>query len=141
MATIFILDCCRIYHLRQVDLDKRNRATSINQQKGLKEMSNEHESLIIFACAAGATTCDSINDRNGLFTKHFLKHIYSPNEPVYMMLVDVMKGVKQESNSQQIPYIYSSLTNKELSLNETFIRKGKCSIFDFEQQEQPKQEQ
>ena len=125
------MDCCRKYHLRNLDLEKRNRATSINQPKGLRGMSNEHESLIVFACAAGATADDSKNDRNGLFTKHFLKHIDTPNESVYMMLIDVMKGVKQESNSQQIPYIYSSLTNKELSLNETFIRKGKCSIFDF----------
>ena len=128
MATIFILDCCRKYHLRNPDLEKRGRATSINQPKGLRGMSNEHESLIVFACAAGAIADDSKNDRNGLFTKHFLKHIYSQNENVQMMLTDVIYGVKQESNSQQIPYIYSSLSNKRLFLNETFIRKRKCSI-------------
>ena len=131
MATIFILDCCRKYHLHNPDLEKRGRATSINQPKGLRGMSNEHESLIVFACAAGATADDSKNDRNGLFTKHFLRYIDTPNEHVQMMLLDVISGVKQESNSQQIPYIYSSLSNKRLFLNETSIRKRKCSISSY----------
>ena len=118
MATIFILDCCRTYYLRKVDF---------NQPKGLKEMSNEHESLIVFACAAGATVDDDKKRRNGLFTKHFLKHIYSLNVPVQMMLTDVTEEVKQESNSQQIPYIYNSLTNQQLFLNESIIRNRKYS--------------
>jgi len=69
--------------------------------------------------------------RNGLFVKHFLKHIYSLNEHVYMTLLAVTEGVHQESNFQQIPYIYSSLSSKRLFLNESFIRKRKCFIFEF----------
>ena len=94
-------------------------------------MTNQHESLIVFACAAGTIADENKKGQNGLFTKHFLKHIDSQNEHVYMMLIDVMKGVKQESNSKQIPYIYSSLSNKQLFLNETCIRTRKCSIFEF----------
>jgi len=48
LAKIFILDCCRTFHIRNPDFEKRDRATSINQSNGLKEMSNEHESLIVF---------------------------------------------------------------------------------------------
>jgi len=102
---------------------------AIDRSKGLKEMSNEHESLIVFSCAAGTTADDQNTGRNGLFTKYFLRHIYSRNEHVLMMLLDVIFGVKQESRCQQIPYIYSSLSNKRLFLNDTFI--GECSLLEF----------
>jgi len=72
LATIFILDCCRKYYIRNQYLDKRDRAIAANQQNGLKEMSNEHESLVVFACAAGATADDQVTGQNGLFTKHLL---------------------------------------------------------------------
>ena len=119
LATIFILDCCRKYHLRNKDLDRRKRGEAVDQPRGLKAMTTGDESLILFACAAGATAVELANDRNGKFTKHLLRHIHSPNKSIYNMLPNVMKGVKEESKAQQIPYLYSSLTNTDLCLCET----------------------
>ena len=124
LATIFILDCCRTYHLRNEKLDTRQcRSPNMNEPNGLKAMHAENESLIVFACAAGATSDEGKTDRNGLFTKHLLKYIETPNENVLLMLSDVMYGVKQESKSEQIPYIYSSLTNKRIYLNDNISSK------------------
>ena len=81
-------------------------------------MHGKNESLIVFACAAGTIADEKSSDKNGLFTKHLLKYIETPNEHVVMMLFSVINGVKQESNSEQIPHIYGSLSNKHIYLNE-----------------------
>lgn len=81
------------------------------------------ESLIIFACSDGTVAADGKFSENGLFTKHLLKNIETPNKHVMMMLIDVIKGVKQESNLKQIPKMYTSLTHSNIYLNEKSSRK------------------
>ena len=61
-------------------------------------------SLIAFACAPGTISIDGRGQRNGLFTKHLLQHITTPNEDIQMILRHVTKGVVEESKSKQIPF-------------------------------------
>jgi hypothetical protein len=113
--TIFLLDCCRKYHLRNTELD--GRALNANEPKsvGLKAM-HQAGSLIAFACAPGTIADDGKEQRNGLFTKHLLKHIATPEEDIQMILRDVTNGVMVESKSKQIPYQSCSLSQRNIYL-------------------------
>ncbi|CAF4049467.1 unnamed protein product [Rotaria sordida] len=71
-VTIFLLDCCRLYYLRDRNLEQlRARGENLDTPKssGLKEMHLSAGSLIAFACAPGAIANDLEGQRNGLFTK------------------------------------------------------------------------
>lgn len=123
-AIIFILDCCRSYHpSRNKNLDKPIFRSTVTKTLEDPMATPRDESLIIFACSDGALAADGRLNENGLFTKHLLKHIETPNKHVMMMLSNVIKGVKNESNSQQIPKIYSSLTHEHVYLNEKRLGK------------------
>ncbi|CAF1613167.1 unnamed protein product [Didymodactylos carnosus] len=108
-VAIFLLDCCRSYHLRHSQLSRGE------QPRGLKVMYASSGSLLAFACASGTTASDG-QGRNGLFTKHLLQHIITPNEDIQMLLRDVSHGVQQESEGQQIPYQNSSLTQRNICI-------------------------
>ncbi|CAF5126250.1 unnamed protein product [Rotaria sp. Silwood1] len=114
-VTIFLLDCCRNYHLRNRELDARDADANDPKSIGLKAM-HKAGSLIAFACAPGTIAIDGREEKNGLFTKHLLKHIFTPNEDIQMILRDVTKGVKQESKSKQIPFVSASLSEREIYL-------------------------
>ena len=78
-VTIVFLDCCRTYHLRNLNLITRSPEEENNQQSGLQQMVTNIGSLIAFACAPGTKADDGQKgQRNGLFTKHLLKHITNP---------------------------------------------------------------
>ncbi|CAF4038809.1 unnamed protein product [Adineta steineri] len=111
-VSIFILDCCRNYYLRNPELLRGNDSNT----KGLKPMYASAGSLIAFACAPGATASDG-SDRNGLFTKHLLQNITKPNEQIQDLLIDVTKGVATESYNKQIPWYHSSLMDRNIMLS------------------------
>ena len=124
---LFFLDCCRNYHLRNSQL-KNYRGEQIDHSQGLTTMPDKVGSFIAFACAPGRIADDGNNGEiNGLFTKHFLKHLSKPNEDIEMILRDVRKDVMKESNNRQIPHITSVLTHRNIYLNE--IKQGNKSIF------------
>ncbi|CAF4994682.1 unnamed protein product, partial [Rotaria sp. Silwood1] len=114
-VTIFLLDCCRVYHLRNPEVDARGTDASNPKSAGLKAM-HKAGSLIAFACAPGTIAIDGRGEENGLFTKHLLKHIKTPNEDIQMMLRDVTDGVIEESKSKQIPFVSASLAKKNIYL-------------------------
>jgi hypothetical protein len=117
--TIFLLDCCRTYHLRNTDLKTRSELEEDNHQQGLRSMSAKAGSLIAFACAPGATAVDGKKgETNGLFTKYLLKHIATPNEDIRMVLSDVTDGVMEESKSDQVPHVTSIIRHKHICLCE-----------------------
>jgi hypothetical protein len=125
-VTIFLLDCCRTYHLSNKDLKTRHRAESEedNQPQGLKSMSAKAGSLIAFACAPGSTADDGRKgETNGLFTKYLLKHMMTPNETIQAMLIDVTNDVMEESKSTQIPHVTSILRHKNICLYEHVLGK------------------
>ena len=73
-------------------------------------------SLIAFSCAPGTIAVDGKGRRNGLFTKHLLKHITTPNQDIRKILTNVTKGVKKESGSSQIPFQSVSLEEWNICL-------------------------
>ncbi|CAF4290930.1 unnamed protein product, partial [Rotaria sordida] len=114
-VTIFLLNCCRKYHLRNPEVDTRGPDASNSKSVGLKAMSKAG-SLIAFACAPGTIAIEGKGQRNGLFTKHLLKHITTANEDIRMILSDVTDGVIQESKLKQIPFVSGSLSKKNIYL-------------------------
>lgn len=112
---VFLLDCCRIYHLRNPDLDARCPNSSHSESDAFKPM-EKAGSLIAFACAPGTIAIEGHGERNGLFTKYLLKHITTPNEDIQLILRDVRKGVLAESNCQQIPFLSDGLLEQNICL-------------------------
>ncbi|CAF4476018.1 unnamed protein product [Rotaria socialis] len=105
-ATIFILDCCRQYRFRNRNISQ----DSTKQFKGLFKMTAPAGSLIQFACAPGKLAADDSDQaKNGLFTKHLLKHIARPSIDVDILLRAVANGVFEESKGEQTPYRDSCL--------------------------------
>ncbi len=109
---IFLLDCCRTYHLRNQELLRGSNS----EARGLRPMYGTAGSLIAFACAPGTTASDGAG-RNGLFTKYLLKNITRPNEEIQDLLIDVTNGVAQESHQKQIPWQHSSLMHRNIFLS------------------------
>ncbi|CAF3891943.1 unnamed protein product [Rotaria sp. Silwood1] len=114
-VTIFLLDCCRNYQLRNLEADARNLERNDPKSVGLKAM-HKAGSLIAFACAPGTIAIEGQGQRNGLFTKHLLENIKKKNEDIQMILRDVTKGVINESNSTQIPFVSASLSERDIYL-------------------------
>ncbi|CAF3988907.1 unnamed protein product [Rotaria sordida] len=114
-VTIFLLDCCRKYHLRNPQVNARDPDASDPKSIGLKAMCKAG-SLIAFACAPGTIAIEGKGDRNGLFTKHLLKYIKTANEDIQLVLRDVARGVTEESKSKQIPFVSASLLEKHIYL-------------------------
>ncbi|CAF5118813.1 unnamed protein product, partial [Rotaria sp. Silwood1] len=87
--------------------------------------------LIAFACAPGTMAIYGRGEENGLFTKHLLKHIKTPNEDIQMILRDVTDGVIEESKSKQIPFVSASLAKKNIYLYSQQMnqpcKSGKCT--------------
>lgn len=105
-ATIFILDCCRIYVSYR----------SINTSRGLGSIKGPSESLIAFSCGFNQGSIDdTLNDRNGIFTEHLLKYIATPDQDIETILQMVACEVK--SKGFPIPFRTSSLTEKIYLMN------------------------
>ncbi|CAF1650511.1 unnamed protein product, partial [Didymodactylos carnosus] len=90
--------------------------------EGLMPMKATEDSLIAFSCAPGETASDG-RGQNGLFTKHLLQHIKTPNQDIEQVMREVSFGVQQESlqesRKKQVPYRNSSLTMKNVFLYTT----------------------
>ncbi len=114
-VTICLLDCCRTYDLYNPDSNTLASNTNTSKSAGLAQM-HAAGSLIAFACAPGTIAIDEKEERNGLFTKHLLEHITTPNQDIRMILADVTKGVTDESKSMQIPFLSLSLLEKGVYL-------------------------
>lgn len=103
---IMILDACRDDPFPNID-------RSLN--RGLGRI-NTRGSIIAFATAIGSTTPDnSPNYRNGLFTYHLLSGLnkaYQSNQRIVDMFIDIINGVKKDTNGRQIPWYNSSLQGK-----------------------------
>ncbi|CAF1541176.1 unnamed protein product [Adineta steineri] len=116
-VTMLFLDCCRTYDLPDQQSQQNGRGEPINHSQGLKPMSAKAGSLIVFACAPGTVADDGkAGETNGLFTKHLLEHIKTPNKDVQKILANVTKGVIQESKSKQLPHVTSILTETDIFL-------------------------
>ncbi|CAF2840187.1 unnamed protein product [Rotaria sp. Silwood2] len=117
-VTIFLMDCSRIYYLRNPAVDARSPISNDPKSVGLRAINPNVGSLIAFACAPGCIAIVAGRQQHGLFTKHLLSHIKTPNEDIRMVLSEVTKGVMEESRSKQVPYVVSSLAHKHVCLFE-----------------------
>ncbi|CAF3754105.1 unnamed protein product [Rotaria sp. Silwood1] len=117
-VTIFLLDCCREYHVRNDNIDTNTRGVGNTDSKssGFKAMDAQAGSLIAFACAPGTIANDGEGERNGIFTKYLLKHLPTPNEDIRMILADVTKEVMIKSGTKQIPFLSAALIQKHVYL-------------------------
>ncbi|CAF1050695.1 unnamed protein product [Rotaria sordida] len=120
-ATIILLDCCRVYHLRNPQLVAaltRAKNANVPKSTGLKQIDGKAGMLIAFACAPGTIANDGTNDKNGLFTKHLLEHIGTPNKDIRMVMAAVTKGVMADSKLKQIPSVTVTIWEEYVCLFE-----------------------
>ncbi|NOQ64441.1 MAG: hypothetical protein GQ582_08015 [Methyloprofundus sp.] len=108
---IIVIDACR-----DNPLPKSSRSTT----RGLTRVASPPGSIIIYSTSPGAVASDGMG-RNGLFTKHLLRFIATPNSPIESILKQVSKGVQHESKNQQVPWVESSFTGDFYFLKQSKI--------------------
>ena len=65
--------------------------------------------LLAYATSPGKTASDGTG-RNSPFTVHLLRELGLPGRDIEVALKAVRAGVQQATNSQQIPWVASSMT-------------------------------
>ncbi len=98
-ANLLILDACR---------DNPFASTVRFSSVGLAQMSAPPGTLIAYATAPGQVAREGTG-RNGVFTKHLLRHMNTANQPVELTLKRVREGVLADTKGQQVPWDSSSL--------------------------------
>ncbi len=115
-ATLLFLDACRNNPLgRGLARSMGVRSSSVGS--GLAEIGSGVGTLISFATKPGAVALDG-EGRNSPFTTALLKHIDTPNQDITRTLVSVRRDVLASTNSKQVPWENSSLTNRVVLLEE-----------------------
>lgn len=95
---IIILDACR---------DNPLPASGRGFSQGLAQVNGPRGSFIAFATAPGETAQDG-EGRNGTYTKHLLEQIDSKGLSLEKVFKNVAKGVVEETNNKQVPWVNSS---------------------------------
>lgn len=96
---IVILDACRNNPFA------RNFRTV---EQGLARMDAPKGALIAYSTAPGEVAADG-PERNGVFTRHLIRHMQTPNLPVEQVLKRARIDVAAETSQRQIPWESSSL--------------------------------
>lgn len=98
---IVILDACR---------DNPFARSFRSSQSGLARMDAPRGTLIAYATSPGSVAADGADgERNGIYTKHLLRHLSTPGLPTEQAFKNVRIGVIQDTESQQVPWESSSL--------------------------------
>lgn len=96
---LVILDACR-----NNPFSRNFRSTN----RGLARMDAPKGSLIAYSTAPGEVAADG-PERNGIFTKHLIRHMMTPELPIELLLKRVRRDVVSETSGRQIPWESSSL--------------------------------
>ena len=96
---LVILDACR-----NNPFSRNFRTTN----RGLARMDAPKGSLIAYSTAPGEVAADG-PARNGIFTKHLIRHMMTPDLPIELLLKRVRRDVVSETSGRQIPWEASSL--------------------------------
>lgn len=80
-----------------------------SSQRGLAVMQVARGTLISYATEPGGVALDG-DERNGIYTKHLLRHIEEEKLSVEQLFKRVRRGVYKETAGKQIPWETSSLT-------------------------------
>lgn len=112
---IVVLDACRDnpYGANQsLSADGRRMRFRSVRMSGLASVEAPVGSFVAFAAAPGQVAEDGPTGSHGVFTKHLLEHIAAPNLTIEQVFKRVRSGVKNDTDSKQIPWDSSSLTGE-----------------------------
>ncbi len=102
-------------HMNLVILDAcRNNPFSSNSRtlnRGLAFTSAPSGTLIAYATAPGSVADDGTG-KNGVYTKHLVRHIKAPGKQIEDVFKQVRIDVKRETQGHQVPWESSSLESK-----------------------------
>jgi len=110
---IVILDACR---------DNPFARSFRTSSRGLARMDAPKGSIVVYATAPGYVAADGTG-RNGIYTKHLLKHITVPGLTLEQVLKRVRVEVINETRDKQVPWESSSLTGEFY-----FVIEGKVTV-------------
>jgi hypothetical protein len=94
---LIILDCCRT---------PARRGTPAYGPVCVGPLAN---TFVAYACALGKTSSDNTRERNGLYTKHLLKHTTEPDQDINALFRAVCKDVWHASGETQEPWYSEAL--------------------------------
>jgi formylglycine-generating enzyme required for sulfatase activity len=95
---IVILDACR---------DNPFKRSFRTENKGLAQMDAPKGTIIAYATSPGSVAADG-EGRNGVYTKHLLKHLGAQRMSVLDIFRNTGLGVMQETRDRQIPWMSST---------------------------------
>ncbi len=100
-VNIVILDACR----------NNSLIGSRNLGRGLGKMDAPSGTFLAYSTAPGKVAADGgRGERNSPFTKHLLRAMQQPNQPIEEVFKDVRRNVGKETNGAQVPWESTSLT-------------------------------
>lgn len=105
LQSIIILDACR-----NNPFENHVIADDGSMSRGLAPIKAPSNTLIAFATEPGGVAADG-KRKNGIYTKHLLRHI-NKHISVEEMFKKVRSGVAKETRNRQIPWEHSSLLNE-----------------------------
>ena len=114
---IVILDACR---------NNPYARAFRSDQSGLARMDAPTGSLVAYSTAPGEVAADG-PERNGIFTKHLIQHMMTPNLSIEHVLKRVRIDVARQTNGRQIPWESSSLMG-DFSFNPKSTTTTKAAI-------------
>jgi uncharacterized caspase-like protein len=100
-VNIVILDACRDNNLRSWR----------NLSRGLGKMDAPSGTFLAYSTSPGKVAADGgRGERNSPFTKHLLRAMQRPNQPIEEVFKEVRRNVGKETNGAQVPWESTSLT-------------------------------
>ena len=104
-VNIIILDACRENPFGRQWRDFRGRSVYV---EGLAAIQSAQGTMIAYATQPGGLAADGAN-QNGTYTEQLLQHIKSPGLSIEEMFKRVGRGVYEETEGTQQPWVSSSL--------------------------------
>ena len=102
LPNIVILDACR-----EDPFARTSSVAGVGFSRGLARVDPPVGTVLVYATAPGGVAFDG-KDRNGLFTRHLLKHMARPDLKLSELLQVVAMGVEEEARTryryEQVPY-------------------------------------
>jgi hypothetical protein len=129
---LFFLDSSRDNPFEKNIKSRGGRSANIHRGLANPNMSFTHQSIISFATGPDQIALDNPKERNGVFTKNLLKHISSKGAKIDDVLKKTVKGVIEETNNFQVPWVHQKLYDD-------FYLNGKGETVS-EQSEEPKRD-
>jgi len=100
-VNIVILDACR----------NNSLVGSRNLGRGLGKMDAPSGTFLAYSTAPGKVAADGgRGERNSPFTKHLIRAMQQPNQPIEEVFKEVRRNVGKETNGAQVPWESTSLT-------------------------------